>query len=59
MKTTIQVSEKLRDRLKLIALCKKITYEELLNDFTEKEIKKLNITTAAKTIERHNNRSKK
>lgn len=57
MKTTIQVSDKLRMRIKLLALCKRTTYESVLEEVIEKELSKMRMDEAAKTIE--NNMTKK
>lgn len=43
MKTTIQVSDKLRDKMRLLAALKRTTYEELLMDWIEKELGKLDL----------------
>ena len=51
MKTTIQVSNKLRMRIKLLALCKMTTYESVLEEIVEKELSKMRMDGAAKTIE--------
>ena len=34
MRTTIQISEKVRKKLRLLAACKDTNYEKLLDEFT-------------------------
>jgi len=43
MKTTIQVSDELRQKLKLLAVCKNKNYENLLEELIAKELTKVNL----------------
>lgn len=42
MRTTIQVSDEVRQKLKVLATFKKTTYDKLLEEFANGEISKLN-----------------
>lgn len=59
MKTTIQVSDKLRMRIKLLALCKNSTYEAVLEEIIEKELSKMKMNNVAKTIENNIDNNKR
>lgn len=43
MKTTIQISDELRQKLKLLAAYENTTYENLLQEFTEKRMSELKL----------------
>lgn len=47
-KTTIQVSNRIRLRLKTIAGCRGCTYEDVLDEMTQKEIMKTKIESDLK-----------
>ncbi len=38
MKTTIQVSDEIRDKMRLVAALKRSTYEEILMEWLEEEL---------------------
>ena len=50
MKTTIQISDQLRQKLKLLAVYKNTTYEIVLNEMTEKELCKLKLDSVVKNV---------
>jgi predicted DNA-binding protein len=49
MKTTIQISDELRQKLKLLAVYKNTTYENLLDELTEKELCELKLDSIVKS----------
>jgi|GEM_PF-2919469 len=57
MKTTIQVSDEVRQKLKLLAAYKNTTYEDLLHELTEKEFCELKMDGVVKNL-KNNKRSK-
>jgi len=59
MKTTIQISDELRQRLKLLAVYKNTTYENLLVEMTEKELCALKLDGAVKNFKNKNSKNKK
>ncbi len=44
-KTTVQISNDLRKKIKLLALCDDTTYESVLDKLVEKEISKRKLNT--------------
>jgi hypothetical protein len=59
MKTTIQISDELRLRIKLLAMCKNTTYESALKEIVEDELSRMNVAKAARAIENNRNKIKK